>query len=52
MRWKNKEKEWVLAGLGVTLERVGLRKSRRVVSSAKCEVLIRLPALMSSKQIE
>lgn len=29
-----------------------LRKSERVVSSAKCEVLIRLPVLMSSKQLE
>lgn len=47
MRWKNKEKEWALAGLWVTLERTGLRKSRRVVSSAKCEVLIKLPTLMS-----
>lgn len=51
MRWKNKEKEWALAGLWGTLERTGLRKSRRVVSSANCEVLIKLPPPMPSKQM-
>lgn len=51
MRRKKKEKEWALAGLWVTLERTGLRQSRRVVSSAKCEVLIKLPTLMPSKQL-
>lgn len=52
MRCRSKGKEWALAGLWMTLERTGSRKSEKVKSSAKREVLIRLLVLMSSKQLE